>query len=176
MANEKFKALVHFIVHECIEHPSRLGAIRLNKALWFADVTAYMANGASISGETYVKRERGPVPAHIIQTLHALKDENKIIIREPEFAYDTRKYLSIGKPDVSCLSEDERELAKHSLQMVCGYSANDISEMTHDSVWSAAAEGEQIPLYATLASFPGEITETAREWASTVSSQIELAI
>ena len=57
MATEKFKALVHFIVHECQENPSKLGAIRLNKALWYTDVVSFRASGASVTNESYVKRQ-----------------------------------------------------------------------------------------------------------------------
>lgn len=173
MATEKFKALVHFMVHECREHPGRLEAIRLNKALWYTDVIAYKMNGVPVSGETYVKRKKGPVPAHILATLRALEEEGKILIREPEYQYDPRKYLSLDSPDASKLSDEERELAKSVLGTVCGYSANEISEITHDIIWSAAAEGEEIPLSATLAAEKGTITDAVRAWASEIVTGLE---
>jgi hypothetical protein len=84
MATEKFKALVHFIIHECSGHPGKLSAIRLNKTLWYADVAAFRNYGASITGETYVKRKMGPVPSHILSTIEELKSEGKLHVREPE--------------------------------------------------------------------------------------------
>lgn len=173
MATAKFKALVHFIVHECRDQPSRLGAIRLNKALWYTDVFAYKMNGVSVTGESYVKRKKGPVPAHILTTLRELKDEGKILIQEPEFLYDARKFVSLASPNVESLSDDERVLAKSILQTVCGYTANGISELTHDIIWDAAAEGEEIPLFATLASESGEVTDAVRTWANAVVTEVE---
>jgi hypothetical protein len=173
MATEKFKALVHFMVHECREHPGRLGAIRLNKALWYTDVVAYKMNGVPVTGETYVKRKHGPVPSHILATLRALQEEGKILIREPEHQYDPRKFLALASPEPAHLSDDERELARSILDLVCGYSANEISELTHDIIWNAAAEGEEIPMYATLAASRGEITNEVRAWASGLVQEIE---
>lgn len=169
MATEKFKALVHFMVHECVNNPGRLGAVRLNKALWFTDVISYKSNGTSVTGEKYVKRQRGPVPARILSTLEELVAEDKIIIREPEFQYDSRKFLALARPDPSVLSESERDLAATVLETVCGHSANDISELSHDIIWESAAEGEEIPLYATLAADKGEISEDVRLWADGIT-------
>lgn len=173
MATTKFKALVHFMVHELRDHPARLGAIRLNKALWYTDVVAYKTNGVSVTGESYVKRKKGPVPAHILATLRELRDEGKIVIQEPEFQFDTRKFISLANPEVESLSVSERELAKSILDTVCGFTANAISEMTHDTIWEAAAEGEEIPLYATLAADIGEVTDDVRTWASAIVHEME---
>lgn len=165
MATEKFKALVHFMVHECQDNPSKLGAIRLNKALWYTDVAAYRASGASVTNERYVKRQMGPVPAHILSTIRELQGEGKIHVREPVGRYDSRKFLSLTAPDPAILSDDEKELAKTVLSAVLGYTANAISEMTHDIIWEAADDGEEIPLYATLVSTRGPITDDVKAWA-----------
>lgn len=171
MATEKFKALVHFIVHECRENPGRLGAIRLNKTLWYTDVAAYQTAGASVSSETYVKRRMGPVPAHILSTIRTLSEEGRILVQEPEGQYDSRKFHSLADPDHGVLSETEKALAKRVLSVVLGYTANGISDATHDIIWEAAEDGEEIPLYATLASDLGEITDSVREWAMGILEQ-----
>ena len=171
MATEKFKALVHFVVHECRESPARLGAIRLNKTLWYTDVAAYQSAGASVSSETYVKRRMGPAPAHILSTIRELSDEGKILVQEPEGQYDSRKFISLLEPDPGVLSDDEKGLAKHVLSVVLGYTANGISEATHDIIWEAADDGEEIPMYATLAADLGEITDDVRSWAGGVLDQ-----
>lgn len=171
MATDKFKALVHFVVHECRESPARLGAIRLNKTLWYTDVAAYQASGASVTSETYVKRRMGPVPAHILPVIRDLAEEGKILVQEPEGQYDSRKFISLVEPHPGVLSDDERSLAKHVLSVVLGYTANGISEATHDIIWEAAEDGEEIPMYATLASDLGEITDEVRDWATGILSQ-----
>lgn len=165
MSTDTFKALVHFLVHECRDNPGRLGSIRLNKALWFTDMLAYQDHGAPVTGERYVKRKMGPVPATILATLSALETEGKILIQEPGHRYQPRLFHSLVAPDVDLLSERDRESAKVILDVVCGYTASEVSEVTHDEVWDAAAEGEEIPLFATLASGRGVITDDVKAWA-----------
>lgn len=175
MATEKFKALVHFIVHECREHPSRLGAIRLNKSLWYTDVTGFRATGVSVTGETYVKRKNGPVPSHILATIRELQEEGFIHIEEPQHTYDARKYISLEAPPTGVLSEDEKDMARAVVSAVLGYTANAISEMTHDIIWKAADDGEEIPIYTTLAAEAGDVTDEVKAWAAQAADAVEAA-
>lgn len=165
MSNDKFKALVHFMVQACAKDPSRLGATRLNKALWYTDVAAFKVSGEPMSGETYIKRQMGPVPKNILKVLQELEVEGKICVEEPSYLYDTRKYISMEEPSSNLLSEDEKTLAGRVLECVCGFTASEISEMTHDVIWDAAEMGMEIPIYATLAVNQGEVTENIRAWA-----------
>lgn len=173
-AHEKFKALVHFLVHECSEAPARLGSIRLNKTLWFIDLFSYLETGKSVTGGNYVKRERGPVPATILKALGGLVQDGKLIVLEPEHRYDARKFISLETPDISSFKPDELELAKGILHAVLDYRADEISELTHEEIWEAAQEGEEIPLYAILASGKGEITESVKEWAESIVEKLNL--
>lgn len=171
----KFKALVHHIIHKCGDHPEQLGATRLNKVLWFSDIIVYQIKGVSITGETYVKRMFGPVPYHILETLRGLKKDGCIVIKEPEHPYDTREFKSERSPDPDILSEEEKRVASVVLDAILGRSANNVSEKSHDIIWDAAKEGEEIPLYATLVAVPGEITEEMIEWAKQVVSDHKAA-
>ena len=173
MSTEKFKALVHCIVHECLDNPGKLGAVRLNKALWFTDLISYQESGAPVTDEKYVKRKMGPVPATILRTLQELQQEGKIMVRGRTAYYDPYKYISLEEPDVSFLSDDDRRLAKVAISFVCGHTAHEISDFTHDGVWDAAREGEEIPLFATLASGRGCITDEVKAWAESNVEEIE---
>lgn len=168
MATEKFKALAHFIMHECGDNPGRLGATRLNKALWHTDVLAYRATGQSVTGDRYVKRQNGPVPAEILATINELSEEGKIMVREPQHQYDPRKYISLDDPDTSTLSESDIDLARFAIRHVCSKTTTAVSDETHDVIWDAAKIGEHIPMCATLAGRSGEITESVAEWALSV--------
>lgn len=170
---DKLKSLVHFIVDECRDNPGQLGAVRLNKALWFTDMLTYQETGTSVTGARYVKRKKGPVPKAILPTLEELQVEGKIMIRDGTHFYDTRKYISILDPDLSLLSDSDRYTAKAVLNFVCNNTANEISDITHDEVWSAAMDGEEIPLFSTLATGRGAITKDTKKWAGEVVRKIE---
>lgn len=162
----KLKALAHYIVHECRDRPDRLGAVRLNKALWYTDVGAFKEDGKPITGESYVKRRYGPVPRRIGEALADLEREGKILVRERVGQYDTRKFVSLREPDPGGLTDDERRRVAEVVAAVCSVTASRISEISHDAVWDAAYTGEEIPIYATLASNEGEITPKVIAWAN----------
>ena len=51
------------------------------------------------------------------------------------------------------------------IEYVCEkHTARSISDVSHDHVWQAAEDGEEIPYY-TIFALPGKITDDEREWA-----------
>jgi len=65
------------------------------------------------------------------------------------------------------LSEQDRAILDVCTDIICGgYTAAEVSEQTHDQIWEAAQDGEEIPLYAIFASRRGAITDEVRAWAN----------
>ena len=178
MASAKFKALTHFMIHECADNPKKLGATRLNKSLWHADILAYRATGSSITGDKYVKRQNGPVPAEILATIRQLQADGLVAVKEPEAQYEPRQFFSLKQPETGSLSADEMSVARAVLSDVCNLTTTEVSEATHTSIWAAAAMGEEIPLAATLVGRGGELTKEVADWAIAVveaEKQLEAA-
>ncbi|HYI39990.1 MAG TPA: Panacea domain-containing protein [Allosphingosinicella sp.] len=173
MNRSKFKALVHYVIAK--SDSSRLGAVRLNKILWYVDTFAYRGEGASVTGGAYVKRQHGPVPKHILAMLGELEHENAIVIRDRDrFGHSMKDFVALTEPDISSLSAKEIALVDEIRSEICyGHTAESISELSHDQVWEAANIGEEIPLWATLASSPGRMTPTVIDWADTAISRYE---
>ena len=165
----KLAAFVHFLISECTD-PQRFGAIRLNKAVWFSDVMAYRMWGCPITDSSYVKRKRGPVPKTILATLQDLQIRGLVRVDEPEYEYDTRRFESLQPPQEDPFSDKEKDLGRYVLSVVLGHSATEVSEWSHDMIWSLAQEGEEIPLYATLADTPGPITQAAIDWGNSLDA------
>ncbi len=142
----KFRALVHFFIEQSQDDPNKLGTIRLNKALWFTDVFYYLATGEQMTESTYVRRKYGPVPERVLPVLWGLEAQGTITIREPAMPFDTRHFLINNKADEfdGLLSEAEKDFAKIILDSVRGYSANELSELTHDDVWRDTPDGEEM--------------------------------
>ena len=151
----------------------QLGAVRLNKILWFADAFAYQKRGNPITEETYVKRKLGPVPRHILRTLDELRNEGKIHIIEPEYPLDTRKFIPLATPNEEEFTEGEKRLIASIVDAVLSRSANEISELSHDLVWETAREGEEMPLEATLVANRGVVTNDFLQWANGIVKEYE---
>ena len=165
---DKFKALVHLVIQES-DDPEKLGAVRLNKILWFADTEAYRITGNSISGAKYVRRKNGPVPAQILKSIRELEIDGKISVEEPQFRHSPRLFKSLQPANDSMFSEWEQAIVKNLTELIClNFSAYGISEFSHDDVWDAASDGEEIPLTATLIKDSGDFPATIQHWASKV--------
>ena len=161
----KLKALVHYICWKA-EDPSTLGAVKLNKALWVSDFSAYLNWGEPITGATYIKRQYGPVPGEVLSVLSELEQEGSISIRDkPFFGYEKREFFALTQPDISSFSAKEISLVDRAFHYVCEqHTAKSISDLSHDDIWELASIGEEIPYYTVFAR-PAEITETDIEWA-----------
>ena len=165
---DKFKALAHLVI-QASSDPEKLGAVRLNKILWFADTAAYRITRNSISGAKYVRRKNGPVPAQILVSIRELKNEGKISVEEPKYPHKPRLFKSLQPANDSLFSQWEQDFVKDLTELICSnYSAYEISELSHDDVWEAASDGEEIPLTATLIKESGDFPATIRQWASRV--------
>lgn len=166
----KFKNLVHYIIQIC-DDPTKLGATKLNKVLWYVDTYAYRKLGKSISGETdYIKRQFGPVPRNIIDTLKELQIEKKIRIREREhYGYTQQEFVSLVELKENVFNERERKIIQDQLQIICdNHTAKSISEFSHDMIWDAAQLGEEIPIKAVLGKMPGVVSESKIAWANSI--------
>ena len=169
MASAKFKAMVHYIVESC-KDPHRLGATRLNKICWYSDTIAYRYHGVPITDETYVKRKHGPVPKTILAALHELEKDKKISVREHEFlpGRKIRIFTSLSEPDVSAFERHDFDVINYVVERIChDHTAASISDLSHNAIWDAANDGEEIPMSATLVAEPAQWTTEISSWALT---------
>ena len=162
----KFKELVHYICEKA-EDPSCLGSIKLNKVLWYSDVVSFLTTGRPITGETYVKRQHGPVPRDVVRAIDALVKEGKIERGKVDhFGRLKHEYIAIFAADKNRFTSEEMSIIDGAFEHVClNHTATSISEETHNKIWEMAEMGEPIPYEAVFASVIGEIDETDLAWA-----------
>ncbi len=165
---DKFEALVHYVC--ATADGDHLGATKLNKILWLSDVLWYLDEGESLTDESYVKRQYGPVPAHILASLTSLQAADKLTIQDDHsFGYRFRRFISNEDPTIDLFSADEISFVDTIIRFVCeDHTATSISEMTHDQAWKIAHIGETIPYEAIYISSEGELTEKDMQWAHDV--------
>lgn len=169
---DKFKALVHYIIWKCSD-PAKFGATKLNKILWFADARAYMTTGKPITGETYVRRQFGPAPQHILPIRMELAAERKIRQRrKPTYGYDQDIIESLVDPDTSMFTREELVDVDYWVRVIVeDYTADTISEESHDYVWKIAKIGQPLPYYALFALRTRDPNEEELDWARKAARQ-----
>jgi hypothetical protein len=172
---QKFKDVVHIIVHYAASAfgPDALGNTKLHKVLYFSDMLRYLASGAPLTGAEYQRQRFGPTARHLTSCLKELENEQRVrTSRVNYYGYQKAEYQPIAPPDLHSLSETELALIKDMAQFVCARSAVEISEFSHDDVWSSVPMGERIPYYAAFAMFPSELTDDDMEEAAAESLEI----
>lgn len=163
---QKFKQLVHYICYRRSADLSSLGAVKLNKILWRADLVAYYQLGEPITGARYVKRELGPVPHQIPPVIRELENEGVLKVRDSAYHGFTKKEYKVYQPaSDDFMTPEEKRIVDRAIEFVCDeHTATSISEASHDHIWKAAEDGEEIP-YFTVFAKPGRVTDEEREWA-----------
>lgn len=166
----KAKELVHYIISKCSD-PSKLGATKLNKILYFTDYLFYMNHGKTITNEKYVKQDFGPVPRHILPRLEDLQDDGMIKISEvPFFGKMKRQYKSLRRPNTSLFTAEELSHIDKVIGVICDkFTASDISELTHNIVWRYAKNGEEIPPFTIFVPGFEQPSEKDLAWASKIA-------
>lgn len=162
---DRLKALMHYVCAKA--DPAVLGRIKLNKVPWYADKLAFALYGKSITGERYIKRQFGPVPAKFIPAQRQLEEEGKIVQSQTTiFNFTKHDFTSIAEPDISMFTKEDMEVITQAYEHVClNNTAMSVSDETHDHVWELAEIGEEIPLQTVFAAEFAEVTEEDIEWA-----------
>ncbi len=172
----KLEALTHYIIWKC-EDPTKLGATKLNKNLWFSDLYHYVLTGKPITEAVYRKLQHGPVPRDIKDVKMKLVDEGKIAISNGlHFSKPQERLVAQKRPNLEQFSAEQISVVDEIMSKICdGNTATSISEFTHTKFWwDNLPMGAEIPLYAAFAE-PGEITVEQLNWADSQLKRLGLA-
>lgn len=154
------------------DHDDNCGATKLNKLLFYIDFMAYQELGVSVSGERYIKLQRGPVPLSIVPTLKRMRENGDISITERIIfgKYLQKKTSPLRDPDSSLFSDDEKRLIDGIIAMFKIHNGSSISKLSHDFIgWDVAEMGEEIP-YNTVFVSNEKLTDAEREYSKRLVS------
>jgi hypothetical protein len=170
---EKLKAVVLYVCAKC--DASRLGAVKLHKVLYFADMLQYAQDGTAITGSTYRKRPLGPTCDQLLPVLRDLVREGAIEVRETDyFGYRKKEFIPLRTAETNRLSDAELSLLDEVIDFVCfNNTAKTISEFSHNRAWEIAQFGDVLPYSSVLLLFPGQVSIEAFEWGAEQAKTIE---
>ncbi len=168
---DKFKSLVHYV---CFQAPNqnKLGAVKLNKILFYSEMQSYQRSGQPIAGEKYVKRQYGPTSYHIPDILKELETDGLIAIsKDGSKVYanqttPTKLYYSLKRPNLDAFSADEIAIIDEVVDAICNrHTAASICKASHNVILESAEDGEEIPYYTSTAYLLGDVSPEDRAWA-----------
>ena len=170
---EKLKTVVLYICSRL--EPSQLSAVKLHKALYFADMIHYALNGAPITGAVYRKRQFGPTCDALLVVLRDLEQDNALKVREVDyFGYRKKEFEALASPDMERLTAVEAGLIDEVIDFVCRQNtARTISEFSYAIPWETAEFGEVLPYHSAIHLFPTQASLETLEWGAGEAAAIE---
>lgn len=149
--HDKFAELLVYIVSGT-EHERTSGDTKLNKLLYFADVTAYRRTGEPISGARYKHQRRGPIAAALMPVREELED-SRLSVSERTYPNGNvqRRTKALDDPDTSVFDEVEREIIDEVVERFQGCNAEEMENVAHEEpAWRITDEGENMSYRASL--------------------------
>jgi uncharacterized phage-associated protein len=154
---KKLEEAVHYI---CARASDNLGAVKLNKILYYADMTHYAQTGGAITGATYAKQARGPVPKQVVPAIEHLQRSGRLTVENVSyFDFVKREFTTHGDTDDSVFSKAEIERLDEVIRSIDKFSAREISDISHTIVWKSAELGETLPYDSFFVSYLGDLTD-----------------
>ena len=116
---DKFKMVLHHIIYKC-GFRNTVGRTVLHKLLYFSDFNYYKEFNQSITNESYVKKERGPVPIHFEMAIEELVEENKISLGKrrlgPEIDLKNEELTIVNKVIKELSHLNGKQIGEYSLR------------------------------------------------------------
>ena len=161
----KLRELILFVADRCAEE--EMSDTLLNKVLFFSDAFALQQLGRPITGARYQKQPRGPTARALVPLRNEMIGDGDVRV---EMVGTRRVTHALRKPNTSLFSGNEVELVERVMDLLRGYSATVVSDISHDLSpgWNLVEVGEDIPLETQMISqapIPAEVLERGSELA-----------
>lgn len=152
------------------------GATKLNKVLFFAELTQLRRHGTVISGCEFQKLAHGPAPRRLLPVRKRLIADGAAELVDQDFLGRPQQCL-VPKRDaeVSVFSAEELATIDDVLDQLAGLTATQVSDLSHEEPgWQLTELGETIPPAAAFLGFPQVSTPTSRRSSREVAERYGL--
>jgi uncharacterized phage-associated protein len=168
--DSKLKELILYLVQRS-EGDEKLGAVKLNKLLFYCDFQAYLELGKPITGQEYLALEQGPAPRRMPALRRELEAEGRLLVVSRLYhGREQHKHIALSSPDLESFSPQEFSVIERILESMRDYSGTQISELSHHFIgWLSVGRNEAIP-YSTALLARNESTPRSRRIAEELES------
>lgn len=142
---QKLAELILYISQKFANDPY-FGSVKLHKALFFPDFTAYASWGESITGAEYHHQKQGPMVYRMLPIQKELIKDGSLAIQPVDFfGYRQDRTVNLREPDLSFFTGKEIALIDAWIERLRPMTATQASDLSHDVAgWSITSEGETI--------------------------------
>ena len=171
----KFTELLLYVAQQLADDPEG-GAIKVNKALWWAECAHMRMYGRSISGAKYQKLRQGPAPRPLLPVRAALIDRGDADLEDGWYmGYPQHRLVPKRPPNMAVLSAEEQEIADQVIEAIKGKNAAQLSAQSHEEMgWKMVAFGETIPLSTAYLGEDTAVTPRMQDRARRLAERLGL--
>lgn len=116
---------------------------KIFKILYFADREFMNAYGMTITGDTYIAMDAGPVPSKTYDMFKIVRGDSYIKDQAglgQFFSVNNWMYVQpLRKADLQAISPAEKEVLDHVISEYGNLSYDEIKEKSHDTAWRSTA-------------------------------------
>lgn len=116
----------------------KCGIHKLFKILYFADQKHLARYGTPISGDVYIKMDKGPVPSALYDFVKHLRGARSENASELFDMIDDKTLAAKSKPDFDELAESYIECLEQSFEENAHLPFGELTLKSHDSAWNSA--------------------------------------
>ncbi|QUM72499.1 Panacea domain-containing protein [Sphingopyxis granuli] len=169
------RAVILRVCHSC--DPADLGAVKLNKVLYFLDMISYAHHRQAVTGATYRKRPNGPTSDQLLFMLRDMQEIGEIQVDDVDYhGFIKKNYVALVSEPVGVLTNEETTLLDDVIEFVCRRNtAKSISDYSHKLPWELAHMGDVIEYHTAMMLFPNEPSPKAFELAKEGAEELEAA-
>lgn len=173
---EKFRQVFLYVLSKLGGKPN-FGETVLYKVLYFIDFNSYELTGKPITGLTYLRLERGPVPAlkEFKEVVDAMESADEIRRFSQEYYGKRQKrYIALADSNIDVFSIKEKENIDRVIDEIGALTARQASEYAHgDAPWKLTSADQPIEYsLVELRQAPYALTESMTPAMSASGSDI----
>ena len=145
----QYEAAVNALLFVLSELGGKSDMHKLCKILYFADQRHLSLYGRSITGDTYIAMQYGPVPSNVDDILKAVRGDSffsgYIEELKDKLTFDNRYIIrALSEPDLDELSKTDLKCLSYAVKLCRNMNFGELTEFSHGLAWSNTARDRAI--------------------------------
>jgi uncharacterized phage-associated protein len=170
-SGEKYRQAILYFVHECANR--HLGRTKLMKLLYYLDFDHLERHRRSVTGDSYVHLQYGPVPEHARETIAGMESAFLRVEHSTLPGGETQHRFTPLRPyDLSVFTLDEVATLQAVAERWRDATRSEIVEASHrETPWLATRMGEHVPRHLAFHRYP-KMPLTEQERTAEIESML----
>jgi hypothetical protein len=175
LADQRLGELILYAA-KASENDASVGAVKLNKILYFAEFAHVRTTGRPITGARYQKLAQGPAPRRLLPVRDYLIEEGSARLDHTTYLGNVQDHLvALRGANLDLLEPGAKESVDEVVQWLWGRTGGEVTRLSHEEPgWKMVELQEDIPF--STAYLPQEfvLTPTATAHAEELAARLSL--